>query len=413
VTQSRRPAVLVDVLLVDGRVDSSEMLQRMRTFALAGGALREVVSGTSAQDDPHFDPDFHVRLESLPDPRSVRELKRLAARLIEEPFAEQRPSWTLHFVEKVARNRSALIVRRSADFEERLVGALTGHPVNPSASTKSSGFDYTSLLSAAQRLLMQPDPVNTLIDRGATIAARVMQDLEKPDEARSGLWINRSGSLDHQDLRINRHDIQRTATNLNADERAIILALLADAAAQLHRSSPTDTLRCGVATRRRDISRLIDVSLPTSQMSFQERVLAIQELLVHLPRPSTSATSMPFEIGEWIPPVLAELIDERRAKSIDLACVFAEPFAPLTGLGVNPSTVLPIVSLLGAAISVIATVDGDSVRLGFSVDKRCGTTVDEVRLAYEASMHTHIGASSYGNGFSRWWAALRKQSTTV
>lgn len=412
-TPLRRPAVLVDVLLIDGRVDSSEMLQRMRTLALAGGALREVVSGASARIDSHFDPDFHVRLESLPDPRSVRELKRLATRLIDEPFAEQRPGWTLHYVEKVARNRSALIVRRLADFDERLTGALTGSPVNPTASSKSSGFDYTSLLGAAQRLLMQPDPMNALIDRGATIAARVMQEFETPEGRRSGLWLERSGSLEHQDLRIDRPAIQRAAANLNADERTIILALLADAAARLHRSTPTDTMQCGVATRRRDAQRLVDVSLPTGDMSFQERALAIQELLVHLRPPSTSATTLPFEFGDWIPPALNAFLDERRAKSIDLACVFAEPLTPIAGLGVDASAVLPFVSLLGAAVSVIATVDGDLVRLGFSVDKGCGTSVEDVRRSYEESVRAHVGAPKERTGFSRWWATLRRPSTTA
>jgi hypothetical protein len=413
VTEHRRPAVLVDVLLIDGRVASSEMLQRMRTLALAGGALREVVSGERAHSDTHFDPDFHVRLETLPDPRSVRELKRLASRLIEEPFAEQRPGWTLHYVEKVARNRSALIVRRLAAFDERLVGALTGNPTSPTASGASSGFDFTSLLGAAQRLLMQPDPMNALIDRGATIAAKVMQELEKPEGRRSGLWSHRSGSLDHQDLRLDRLVIQRAATNLSADERAIILALLADTAARLHRSAPIDTLQCGVATRRRDVSRLVAVSLPTSEMSFQERVLAIQELLIHLPQPSTSATTKPFDFGEWVPPALTALIDERRTNSIDLACVFAEPIGPLTGIGVNHGTVLPLVSLLGAAVSVIATVEGNFVRLGFSVDKGCGMSIEELRLAYQESARAHIGALHEGNVFSRWWAALRRPSTTA
>lgn len=412
-TPPSRPAVLVDILLIDGRVDSSQMLQRMRTLALAGGALREVLSGGSAMADAHFDPDFHVRLESLPEPRSIRELKRLATRLVEEPFAALRPGWSLHYVEKVARNRSALIVRRMADFDERLLGALVGSPVNPTASAKSPGFDYASLLGAAQRLLMQPDPMNALIDRGATIAARVMQEFDKPEGRRSSLWSVRSGSFEHQDLRIDRRAIQRTASSLKADERAVILALLADASAGLHRSNPTDTLQCGVATRRRDSSKLVDVSLPIGEMSFAERVLAIHELLVHLPPSPSPAMTIPFDISEWIPPALTTLIGERRTSSLDLACVFAEPYVPLTGLGVDHGTVLPFVSLLGAAISMIATVDGDFIRLGFSVDKGCGSTVEEVRRNYEESVRAHVGALSDGTRLSRWWAALRRQSTTA
>ena len=411
VISPQRPALLVDVILTNDRVDSAEMLKRMRALALASEALRGAVNDSSTSVDAEFDADHHIRLETLPNPRSVRELKRLAVRLLDEPFVETRPGWTLHYVEKVARNRSALIVRRLAELDEVIVGAVTGNPTTSATSSSSSGFDYMKLLGAAQSLLMQPDPMNTLIDRGATIAARVMQEFEKPNGRRSALWLNRSGSLAHQDLRIDRASVQRVATRLMVDERSIVLALLADSAARLHRSTPTDSLQCGVATRRHDASRLVDVALPTGEISFDERVLAIHELLVHLPQPSDTATPS-LDIGDWIPPALSALIEERRAKSIDLACVFAEPFAPLAALAVGTNAVLPFVSLLGAAVAVIATVDGDVVRVGFSVDQRCGSTAEEVRMAYEESAHTHLGAH-VKRRFSRWWATLQRQSTTT
>lgn len=388
------------------------MLKRMRTLALASEGLRGGTGKSGNPADSEFNADHHVRLETLPDPRSVRELKRLAARLVDEPFAETRPGWTIHYVERVARNRSALIVRRLAEFDDVIVGALTGNPADSTTTSGRVGFDYTKLLGAAQRLLLQPDPMNTLIDRGATIAARVMQEFEKPEGRRSALWLNRSGSLEHQDLRINRPTIQRVAARLNVDERAIVLALTADSAARLHRSIPTDSLQCGVATRRRDASRLVDISLPTSDMSFEERVLAIHEILVHLPQPTDPATPS-LDLSEWIPPAVSALIDERWTKSIDLACVFAEPFAPLAAIAVDADSVLPLVSLLGAAVSVIATVDGDVVRLGFSVDQRCGSTAEQVRLAYEESVRANLGVPPIKRGFSRWWAALQRPSTTT
>jgi len=409
-----RPAVLVDVVTIDGRVESHEMLQRLRTLALAGAAMREVTGGSTVTVDAHFDPDFHVRLETLPDPRSMRELKRLACRLVAEPFDPSRPAWSIHYVEKLARTRSALIVRRLADFDERVIGALSGNPVNPTVTSNESSFDYMKVLGLAQRLLSHPDPVNTIVDRGAEIVARVMQDFDKADGRRSPIWVDRSGSLQHQDLRVDRRAVQRAATNLNVDERAIILAVLAESVSRLHHSTPVDTLQCGVAMRRRDAARLAEVSLPTATMPFAERVHAIHELLLHLPQRTTSSREWgSIDLGPWMPPVVSSLLEDRRAQSIDVACVFAEPMAPLSGVGITTATLLPYVSLPGAAVSLIATVDGDVVRLGFSADKACGTTVENVRQSYEEMLRTHLGVTDDRNWVSRWWATLQRQSATA
>lgn len=409
-----RPAVLVDIITIDTRVESHEMLQRLRTLALAGAALREVTSGPTVLVDTHFDPDFHVRLETLPNPRSMRELKRLAARLVTEPFDTSRPGWTIHYVEKLARTRSALIVRRLAEHDERILGALTGMPVNPTVTAESSGFDYVKLLGMAQRLLAQPDPVNVIVDQGAAIAARVMQEFDKSRGSRSPIWRDRSGSLEHQDLRVERLAVQRAAANLNVDERAIILALFAESLSSLHQSNLVDTLQCGVAMRRRDASRLADVSLPTSTMPFAERALAVQELLIHLPQQTTRSNEWgSIDLGSWMPPALSALLDGRRSQEIDVACVFAEPIAPLNGVGMTSGTLLPYVSLLGAAISLIATVDGDVVRLGFSVDKASGTNAEQVRHRFEEMLRTHLGVTDERKWFSRWWATLQRQSATT
>lgn len=390
------------------------MLQRLRTLALAGAAMREVTSGSAVTVDPHFDPDFHVRLEAIPEPRSMRELKRLASRLVAEPFEPSRPGWTIHYVEKLARSRSALIVRRLADFDERVTGALSGNPVNPTVTVDESNFDYMKLLGLAQRVLSHPDPVNTIIDRGAAIAARVMQDLDKSGGSRSPIWTERSGSLQHQDLRVDRFVVQRAAANLNVDERAVILALFAESMSELHQSTPVDTLQCGVAMRRRDAARLVDVPLPTGAMTLTERVLAIHEMLLHLPQRSASTGEWgSIDLGPWMPPLLSSLLDVRRTRSIDVACVFAEPMAPLSGVGITSGTLSPYVSLLGAAVSLIATVDGDVIRLGFSVDEACGTSAEDVRHRYEETLRTHLGVTAHRNRFSRWWATLRRPSATA
>jgi hypothetical protein len=406
------PAALVDVVLIEGRSDAVEMLQRMRTLAVAGTSLREVIRGDGVARDGNFDPDFHIRLEILPDPRSVRELKRLAARLLVEPLDPNRPGWTLHYVERVARNRSALIIRRLAPYDERLLGALNGAPVETTARDESTRFDVSRLLVAAQKLLSQADPLNALIDRAAEVATRTMQEFDRHDASRSTLWVERSGIHQHQDLRIDRATISGAASHHGVDERSLLLACLVETASRMHESSPVDSLLAGIAVRRADVTveRRAIVSLPAAAMPFTERLHAIEEILLHLPHrhPPIGA-----EFNEWVPPALAQMLGDRLHHTVDLGCVFGEPLGDLSAIGVQHHTVLPMVCSPGAAVSMIAAVEGSHVRLGFTVDQAAGITVEAVRSEYEWSLRTHLGWDDDRSRISRWWATLTKRSTTA
>lgn len=405
--RSAAAATLVDVVLIDGRSDPSETMLRLRAMIAGSISLRQVIHDGSSSTDEHFDPHHHVRLETLPDPRSVRELKRLATRLLEDPFVANRPGWTIHVVGKVSRNRSAIIVRRLSEYDERVLGALAGNPVEPDATSETPRIDASRLLGLAQQLLAQPDPVNALVDRAASTVTRLMSQLERPDGARSSSWTNRSGVHDHQDLRVDHDGLRDEASRFGVDERALILTLLAETSSVLHQSSPTETLQCAVAMRRRDAGHPTTIALPTSAMPFGERLHAIQELLVHLPSRDDGLID---QVMQWVPPALTEA---RRPASTDLACVFAEPLVNLSAIGLAHTSTLPFVSPPNSAVTLIATVDGRFVRLGFAVDRACGIDATLVRTTFEDVVHAHLHVPRESRGFSRWWATLRKQSATT
>lgn len=400
---------LVDILLIDGRTDQSEMLHRLRALALACASLHEVIDGHHVTIDEYFDADTHIRLETIPQPRSVREVKQLATRLLTEPFRVGRPEWSLHYVEKVTRNRSALVVRRSARYDERLLSALRGTPRESSANQASQRFDASRLLGVAQQMFMQPDPLNALVDRAATVAARVMQEIEQPVAARSTLWERRSHGHEHQDLRIDRDLFSREAARFAMDERSLLLTCFAETISRMHESAPVESVTAGVAIKRvdADLRRRATITLPTSRMPFAERLHAIDELLVHLPQPQPAPG---IEFAEWMPPALVTMLGNRLAHTTDVGCVFAEPLGALTALGIESFSVIPIVATLGAAVTMIAIVDGDALRLGFAVDSACGITATLFREEFERTLASQLGLDQNSSGFSRWWATLRRQS---
>jgi WS/DGAT/MGAT family acyltransferase len=60
-------------------------------------------------DDPHFNPNFHVRHTALPAPGGERQLKRLAGRVFSQALDRSRPLWELWLVEGVSDDRFAML----------------------------------------------------------------------------------------------------------------------------------------------------------------------------------------------------------------------------------------------------------------------------------------------------------------
>ena len=60
-------------------------------------------------DDPHFNPNFHVRHTALPAPGEDAQLKRLAGRVFSQALDRSRPLWELWLVEGLSEDRFALL----------------------------------------------------------------------------------------------------------------------------------------------------------------------------------------------------------------------------------------------------------------------------------------------------------------
>jgi diacylglycerol O-acyltransferase len=60
-------------------------------------------------DDPHFNPNFHVRHTALPHPGGEPQLKRLAGRVFSQALDRSRPLWELWLVEGLSTDRFAIL----------------------------------------------------------------------------------------------------------------------------------------------------------------------------------------------------------------------------------------------------------------------------------------------------------------
>jgi diacylglycerol O-acyltransferase / wax synthase len=60
-------------------------------------------------DDEHFNLHYHLRHTALPRPGDVRQLKRLAGRILSQPIDRRRPLWEMWFIEGLAGEQFAVI----------------------------------------------------------------------------------------------------------------------------------------------------------------------------------------------------------------------------------------------------------------------------------------------------------------
>jgi diacylglycerol O-acyltransferase len=62
-------------------------------------------------DDPSFNLDYHLRHTALPEPGSLRQLKRLAGRIFSQKLDPNRPLWEMWFIENVEGGRFAVVTK--------------------------------------------------------------------------------------------------------------------------------------------------------------------------------------------------------------------------------------------------------------------------------------------------------------
>jgi len=78
-------------------------------------------------DDEHFDLAFHIRHTALPRPGDVRQLKRLAGRILSQEFDRAKPLWEYWFVEGVAGDRFAVIAKLHHCLADGVSGIAVGN----------------------------------------------------------------------------------------------------------------------------------------------------------------------------------------------------------------------------------------------------------------------------------------------
>jgi WS/DGAT/MGAT family acyltransferase len=62
-------------------------------------------------DDEHFNLHYHLRHAALPRPGDLRQLKRLAARILSQPLDRRRPLWEMWFIEGLDGERFAVVTK--------------------------------------------------------------------------------------------------------------------------------------------------------------------------------------------------------------------------------------------------------------------------------------------------------------
>jgi diacylglycerol O-acyltransferase len=62
-------------------------------------------------DDPHFNPEYHIRHTALPRPGTEVELKRLAGRLFSQQLDRDKPLWEIWLVTGLSGNRWAMVAK--------------------------------------------------------------------------------------------------------------------------------------------------------------------------------------------------------------------------------------------------------------------------------------------------------------
>jgi diacylglycerol O-acyltransferase / wax synthase len=73
-------------------------------------------------DDPHFNPRYHIRHTGLPSPEDETELKQLAGRVFSQRLDRSKPLWELWLVQRMAGERFAVI----AKTHHALVDGISG-----------------------------------------------------------------------------------------------------------------------------------------------------------------------------------------------------------------------------------------------------------------------------------------------
>jgi len=145
-------------------------------------------------DDPHFNLHYHVRHTSLPKAAGVRELKRLAGRILSQRLDRGKPLWEMWFVEGCGEGRFALITKIHHCMVDGMGGVeLLRHLMSP---------EPTAELEPRAPWIAQPAPrparllADSLLHPSATLLRDAWDTLSAPREALQTLRAVGGGVLD-------------------------------------------------------------------------------------------------------------------------------------------------------------------------------------------------------------------------
>ena len=102
-------------------------------------------------DDPHFNPEYHVRHTALPPPGDETKLTRLAGRIMSQQLDRSKPLWEIWFVEGLGGDRWALVSKT----HHALVDGISGVDI------MSVILDATPEAQVIEREPWRPDPEPT------------------------------------------------------------------------------------------------------------------------------------------------------------------------------------------------------------------------------------------------------------
>ena len=420
-----------------GRVRVADLRQHGRAALVNVPRLRQImvtpplgVGRPAWVDDPHFDPDRHLRAATLPAPGDRDALRRFVRDVLETPLESGRPPWEFWIVDGVAGDRVAVVLRFShlaVDGIALLTYALSlldDHPRtaprqpaetwHPAPAPGTSELLAAALVDDTRRRLTTLGAVAAAIGRPDRLVGRTVRLVRAGHgmltiaqrlpitgavgRGRDFAWV----SLPLDGLRAGAH-----ARGVTLND--VVLALVAEALARA--MTPAGTRRDGrqarvlvpVSTHVSDSGMSNAFSLLVSDLPLGEMTLTARVAAVHAATARARAAgqvdlgSMLWRIESVVPPSLLRVVAPpllRHQPFVNLAVTnLAGSRVPLYLLGSRMLEVYPFITLTGN-IGLIVGVLSHEDRLGVSVttDPQLGLDVERFVHDVAAAAEAFVGA---------------------
>jgi WS/DGAT/MGAT family acyltransferase len=182
----------VPLRAVDGRIRFDELREHVARRTVRVPRLRqrimEVPYGQARPvwvDDEHFDIDYHVRLTALPRPGDDRQLAALMGRLQSLPLDRSRPLWEMWFVDGLADDRVALIIKTHHALGDGIANvdlALALVDLEPDPPPDDTAPDWTPRPTPGEAELLG-DAIREQFERPGRCARALLGALRDPRPA--------------------------------------------------------------------------------------------------------------------------------------------------------------------------------------------------------------------------------------